>query len=74
MFGQLEILVDLSTDFAKGTGGIRTMQSIDIAVAVDHVESFAVIQDAIVYPGSLPASAAYWDRAATHTIIRFSSM
>ena len=50
MFGQLEILVDLSTDFAKGTGGIRTVQSVDITVAVGHIELFAVIQDAIVYP------------------------
>jgi HK97 family phage major capsid protein len=45
MFGQLEILVDPYTDFAKGTVGVRALQSIDIAVR--HAESFAVMQDAI---------------------------
>ena len=38
MFGQLEILVDPYTDFAKGTVGVRALQSIDIAVR--HAESF----------------------------------
>ena len=46
MFGQLEILVDPYTDFAKGTVGVRGLQSIDIAVR--HAESFAAMQDAIV--------------------------
>ena len=32
-------------DFAKGTTGIRALQSIDIAVR--HPESFASMQDAI---------------------------
>ena len=45
MFGQLEILVDLYTDFAKGTVGVRALQSIDIAVR--RAESFAAMQDAI---------------------------
>ena len=45
MFGQLEILVDPYTDFAKGTTGVRALQSIDIAVR--HAESFAAMQDAI---------------------------
>ena len=45
MFGQLEILVDPYTDFAKGTVGVRALQSIDIAVC--HAESFAAMQDAI---------------------------
>ena len=45
MFGQLEILVDLYTDFAKGTVGVRALQSIDIAVR--NAESFAAMQDAI---------------------------
>ena len=45
MFDQLEILVDPYTDFAKGTIGIRALQSIDIAVR--HAESFAGMQDAI---------------------------
>ena len=31
MFGQPETLVDPCTDFAKGTVGIRALQSIDIA-------------------------------------------
>ena len=41
----LEILVDPYTDFAKGTTGIRALQSIDIAVR--HAESLAAMQDAI---------------------------
>ena len=45
MFGHLEILVDPYTDFAKGTVGVRALQSIDIAVR--HAESFAAMQDAI---------------------------
>ena len=45
MFGQLEILVDPYTDFAKGTVGVRALQSIDIAVR--HAESFAAMTDAI---------------------------
>ena len=45
MFGQLEILVDPYTGFAKGTVGVRALQSIDIAVR--HAESFAAMQDAI---------------------------
>ena len=45
MFGQLEILVDPYTDFAKGTVGVRALQSIDITVR--HAESFAAMQDAI---------------------------
>ena len=45
LFGTLEILVDPYTDFAKGTTGIRALQSIDIAVR--HAESFAAMQDAI---------------------------
>jgi hypothetical protein len=32
LFGTLEILVDPYTDFAKGTTGVRVLQSIDIAV------------------------------------------
>ena len=45
MFGQPEILVDPYTDFAKGTVGVRALQSIDIAVR--HAESLADMQDAI---------------------------
>ena len=45
LYGTLEILVDPYTDFAKGTTGIRALQSIDIAVR--HPESFAAMQDAI---------------------------
>ena len=45
MFGQLVILVDFYTHFAKGTVGVRALQSIDIAVC--HAESFAAMQDAI---------------------------
>ena len=45
LFGTLEILVNPYTDFAKGTTGIRALQSIDIAVR--HAKSFAAMQDAI---------------------------
>ena len=45
LHGTLEILVDPYTECAKGTAGIRALQSIDIAVR--HAESFAAIQDAI---------------------------
>ena len=45
LYGTLEILVDPYTDFAKGTTGIRALQSIDIAVR--HPESFAAMKDAI---------------------------
>ena len=45
LYGTLEILVDPYTDFAKGTTGIRALQSIDIAVR--HAQSFAAMQDAI---------------------------
>ena len=45
LFGTLEMLVDLYTDFAKGTTCVRVLQSIDIAVR--HAESFAAMQDAI---------------------------
>ena len=45
LFGTLEILVDPNTDFAKGTTGVRSLQSIDIAVP--HAESFAAMQEAI---------------------------
>ena len=41
----LEILAELYTDFAKGTTGIKALQSIDIAVR--HAKSFAAMQDAI---------------------------
>ena len=45
LYGTLEILVDPYTDFAKGTTGVRALQTIDIAVR--HAESFAAMQDAI---------------------------
>tara|TARA_B100002051_G_C16537768_1_gene535986 strand:- start:115 stop:345 length:231 start_codon:yes stop_codon:yes gene_type:complete len=45
LYGTLEILEDPYTDFAKGTTGIRALQSIDIAVR--HAESFAATQDTI---------------------------
>ena len=45
LFGMLEILVDPNTDFAKGTTGVRSLQSIDIAVP--HAESFAAMEAAI---------------------------
>ena len=45
LYGTLEILVDPYTDFAKGTTGIRALQSIDIAVR--HPQSFVAMQDAI---------------------------
>lgn len=45
MYGTLEILTDPYTDFAKGTVGVRALQSIDIAVR--HAESFAAMSDAI---------------------------
>ena len=44
LFGSLEILVDPYTDFAKGSVGVRALQSIDIAVR--HAESFAAMVDA----------------------------
>ncbi len=45
MWGKLEILVDPYSDFAKGTTGIRALQSIDKAVR-DQL-SFAAMVDAI---------------------------
>ena len=45
LFGELEILVDPYTDFAKGTTAVRILQSIDIKVA--RPESFSVMVDAI---------------------------
>ena len=45
MPGQLESLVDPFTDFARGTVGVRALQSIDIAVC--HAELFAAMNDAI---------------------------
>jgi HK97 family phage major capsid protein len=45
MWGTLEVLVDPYTDFAKGSVGVRALQSIDIAVR--HAESFAAMKDAI---------------------------
>ena len=45
MWGSLEILVDPYTDIAKGSVGIRALQSIDCAVR--HPESFAAMQDVI---------------------------
>ena len=45
LYGTLEILVAPYTDFAKGTVGVRALQSIDIAVR--HAESFAAMTDAI---------------------------
>ena len=45
LYGTLEILVDPYTDFAKGTTGVRALQSIDIAVR--HAESFAAMKGAI---------------------------
>ena len=50
MFGHLEILVDLYTDFAKDTIGVHALQSVDIAVV--HAESLLVCDT-------------YWYRAAT---------
>ena len=45
LYGTVEILVDPYIDFAKGTTGVRALQSIDIAVR--HAESFGTMQDAI---------------------------
>ena len=45
MWGSTEILVDPYSDFAKGTTGVRIIQSLDIAVA--HAESFAAMKNAI---------------------------
>tara|TARA_Y100001968_G_C19206486_1_gene642554 strand:+ start:183 stop:395 length:213 start_codon:yes stop_codon:yes gene_type:complete len=45
MWGSLEILVDPYTDIAKGTVGIRALQTVDMAVR--HPESFAAMQDVI---------------------------
>ena len=45
LYATLEILVDPDTDFAKGTSGVRALQTIDIAVR--HAESFAAMKDAI---------------------------
>ena len=45
LYGTLEILVDPYTDFAKGTTGVRALQTIDIAVR--HAESFAAMKDVI---------------------------
>ncbi len=45
LFSELEILVDPYTDFAKGTTGLRAIQSLDINVA--HPQSFAAMKDAI---------------------------
>lgn len=47
MFGSLEILVDPYTDFAKGSVGVRALQSMDVAVR--HPESFAAMVDADPY-------------------------
>lgn len=45
MWGSLEVLVDPYSDFAKGSVGVRALQSVDIAVR--HPESFAIMTDAI---------------------------
>lgn len=44
-WGSLEVETDISTDFAKGTTGIRVIQTCDVAVR--HAESFAAMVDAI---------------------------
>lgn len=54
----LEILVDPNTDFAKGTTGVRSLQSIDIAVP--HAESFAAMQEAIAYPRHVLSCVSEW--------------
>ena len=41
LYGTLEILVAPYTDFAKGTTGVRALQTINIAVR--HAESFAAM-------------------------------
>ena len=46
LFGELEILLDPYTDFAKRTTSVRILQSIDIKVA--RPESFSLMVDAIV--------------------------
>ena len=53
MFGHLEILVDLYTDFAKDTVGVHALQSIDIAVV--HAESLLAC-DACWYWAATPRS------------------
>ena len=45
LYGTTEILVNPYTDFAKGTTGVRVLQS--IGIAVHHAESFAAMQVAI---------------------------
>ena len=45
LWNSLEILVDPFSDFAKGTVGVRALQSLDISLR--HGESFAVMKDAI---------------------------
>ena len=42
-WGEMEILVDQLSDFAKGSTAVRVLQSLDIAVA--HAQSFAAIKD-----------------------------
>ena len=44
-WGTLEVETDISTDFAKGTTGIRVIQSVDCGVR--HSESFSAMVDAI---------------------------
>ena len=44
-WGSLEVETDISTDFAKGTTGIRVIQSVDCAVR--HAQSFSAMLDAI---------------------------
>ena len=60
LFGTLEIVVDAYTDFAKGTTGIRALQSIDIAVR--HIETFTAMQLVISKPRARPACSAYCSR------------
>ena len=45
LFGDLEVLVDPFSDFAKGTTAVRILQSIDIGLA--HPQSFAAMKDVI---------------------------
>ena len=45
VYRTLEIPLDPYTDFAKGTTGVRALQTID--VAVHHAETFVAMKDAI---------------------------
>ena len=71
LYGTLEILVDPYTDFAKGTTGVRALQSIDIAVR--HAESFATTK-AIAMAASRKPRSSNGDQASTSVFLSAVSL